>query len=229
MDENKRPGRLQFSLRGLLVLVTGVAIGLAVGVAGRNATSTLELPSEAQQVLLSPHAISPTDILTIELVGKPSAVHREISGEHLVRPDGTVNLGRFGRVTVGGKTIEEARQAIEQHLSKHMKSPQVAVDVSRNSKKYYVIVEEGGRQALHMLPISGGETVLDAVSAVSAAGGLIDTSSKTVWISRPQGELGVPEVLPVDWERITRRGSAPSNYQVFPNDRVFVSDQRSTQ
>jgi protein involved in polysaccharide export with SLBB domain len=232
MDETKKRGRLQFSLRGLLVLVTGVAIGLAVGVAGRNATRTrfLNLPSEAQQVLLSPHAIRPPDLLTIELVGKLSAVHPEISGEHLVAHDGTVNLGPFGRVTVAGKTIEEARRAIEQHLSKHMKSPRVTVDVSAyNSKKYYVIVQEGGRQAVHSLPMSGSETVLDAVSAVSAAGDLIDTSAKTVWIARPQGKSGGREVLRVDWEGITRRGSAASNYQIFPGDRVFVSDKRWTQ
>ena len=43
------------------------------------------------------------------------AGQQEISGEHLVAPDGRINLGTYGRVRVVGSTIEEARTAIEAH------------------------------------------------------------------------------------------------------------------
>src|SRR5262249_1334391 len=38
---------------------------------------------------------------------------QQIKGEHLVRPDGTINLGIYGSVYVTGKTEKEARKAIE--------------------------------------------------------------------------------------------------------------------
>ena len=41
------------------------------------------------------------------------AAQQQISGEHLVAPDGKVNLGTYGRVRVVGMTIDEARAAVE--------------------------------------------------------------------------------------------------------------------
>ena len=47
-----------------------------------------------------------------------------ITGEHLVAPDGTVNLGTYGLVYVAGMTLEEAKPAIETHLAKYLDEPQ---------------------------------------------------------------------------------------------------------
>ena len=42
-----------------------------------------------------------------------SSGQQQIAGEHLVGPDGTVNLGTYGTVYVAGMTIAEAKDAIE--------------------------------------------------------------------------------------------------------------------
>ena len=46
---------------------------------------------------------------------------RPISGERLVRPDGTVSLGFYGEVEVAGLTIPEAKEKIVQHMRKYLK------------------------------------------------------------------------------------------------------------
>jgi polysaccharide export outer membrane protein len=54
-----------------------------------------------------------------------SAGAQQIVGEHLVGPDGQVNLGTYGSVYVAGMTIDEARETIERKLSNFLLDPQV--------------------------------------------------------------------------------------------------------
>src|SRR5207302_164023 len=93
---------------------------------------------------------------------------QQIRGEHLVRPDGTISLGTYGSVYVAGMTFVQAKYAIEKHLGESLLSPQIAIDVfAYNSKVYYVIIDGGGfGQQVFRLPVTGNETVLDAISQV---------------------------------------------------------------
>jgi polysaccharide export outer membrane protein len=147
-----------------------------------------------------------------------------ITGPYLVGPDGTVNLRQYGAVHVAGKTIAEAKVAIEQHLSQYFDSPEVSVDVAAyNSKVYYVVTEGAGLgDNVVRVPVTGNETVLDAISAI---GGLSQLSSKQIWIARPApGDFGCEQILPVDWVAITKGGATATNYQIMPGDRIFVAE-----
>ncbi|MGL4512559.1 MAG: polysaccharide biosynthesis/export family protein [Lacipirellulaceae bacterium] len=149
---------------------------------------------------------------------------QQIVGEHLVGPDGRVNLGTYGSVYVTGLTIDEAKEGIERQLANYLQDPEVVVDIfSYNSKKYYVITQGGGLgDNVVQQPITGNETVLDAVAAI---GGLSQISSKKIWIARPaRNGLGCEQVLPVDWDDITRGASTATNYQMMPGDRLFISE-----
>src|SRR5580704_6925778 len=74
-----------------------------------------------------------------------STGQQQISGEHLVGPDGNVNLGTYGLIYVAGLTVMEAKDAIEAQLSKYLEHPRVSVDIfSYNSKVYYVVTEGAG-------------------------------------------------------------------------------------
>jgi polysaccharide export outer membrane protein len=148
-----------------------------------------------------------------------------IRGEHLVRPDGTVHLGVYGTgsVYVAGMTLAQAKHAIEKHLSEFLVNPQLSLDVlAYNSKVYFVIFDGGGMgQQVFRLPITGNETVLDAIAQVQ---GLAPVSSKKhIWVARPSPACNeCNQILPVDWDAITQAGSTATNYQLFPGDRVYV-------
>jgi protein involved in polysaccharide export with SLBB domain len=148
---------------------------------------------------------------------------QQIQGEHLVGPDGRVNLGTYGSVYLTGLTIEEARKAIEDQLSEYLENPQVVVDVfAYNSKKYYVVTQGAGfGDNVVTAPITGNETVLDAVATI---GGLSQLSSKRIWIARPAPNgVGCEQVLPVNWDDITQGASTATNYQMLPGDRLFIA------
>ncbi len=148
---------------------------------------------------------------------------QQIRGEHLVRPDGTISLGTYGCVYVAGLTLCQIKEVVERHLSRYLLDPELSIDVfAYNSQVYYVIMDGAGYgQQVFRLPITGNETVLDAISAVQ---GLAPVSSKKhIWLARPAPcQKGCNQVLPVDWNAITQGGSTCTNYQIFPGDRIFV-------
>ena len=153
-----------------------------------------------------------------------SAGAQQIAGEHLVGPDGRVNLGTYGSVYITGMTIEEAKAAIEKQLSNYLEDPKVIVDIfSYNSKRYYIITQGGGfGDNVVPQPITGNETVLDAIAAV---GGISQVSSTKIWIARPAPNgVGCEQILEVNWRDISRGASTATNYQLMPGDRLFIAE-----
>ncbi len=149
---------------------------------------------------------------------------QQITGEHLVGPDGKVNLATYGSVYVSGMTLEQARAAIEEHLAQYLDQPQVAVDVfAYNSKTYYVITQGGGNgDDVTEFPITGNETVLDAIALL---GGISPVSSTRIFIARPAPNgVGCEQILPVNWEEVSRGGSTATNYQLLPRDRLYIAE-----
>ena len=58
-------------------------------------------------------------------------------------------------------------------------------------------------------------------------GGLPQVSSKRdIWVARRSPHGGPDQILPVDWEGTTAAGSAQTNYQILPGDRVYVQSQK---
>ncbi len=145
-----------------------------------------------------------------------------ITGEHLVRPDGTVSLGIYGSVPVAGLTLAEVKQTVETYLAEYVQEPEVNVDVlSYNSKVFYVIMDGGGAgERVQRLPVTGNETVLDAIAAVE---GLSEVSSKRIWVARPApAGTDAAQVMLVNWNDIAAQGVTDTNYQLLPGDRIYV-------
>jgi polysaccharide biosynthesis/export protein len=150
---------------------------------------------------------------------------QQIAGQHLVGPDGTVTLGSYGSIPVVGMTIAQAKQAVEQHLAQYLEDPEVSLDVyAYNSRVYYVITQGAGLgDGVFKFPITGNETVLDAISQIR---GLEQVSSKRIWIARPSDTPAQVQTFPVQWNEITANGAACTNYQILPGDRVFIAEDK---
>ena len=143
-----------------------------------------------------------------------------VTGQYLVGPDGTINLRQYGVVQIAGKTVTEARIAIQNHLKQFLDSPELSVDVvAFNSKVYYIITQGAGLgDSVRRLPITGNETVLDAISQIN---GLSQVSSTKIWIARPAPHnFGCQQILPIEWDAITQGAQTATNYQILPGDRA---------
>jgi polysaccharide export outer membrane protein len=192
-----------------------------------------QIPHELAKATMPPYIIEPPDLLLIEAtvaVNEKLVLDKMqvIRGQHLVRPDGSVNLGIYGPAYVGGLTLDQAREAIYNQLitripRANIQARDLNVDIlAYNSKWYYVITDGGGYgEQVYRLAFTGNETVLDALSQI---GGLPPVSSKThIWVARRgPGDPGCANMLAVDWIGITQRGATSTNYQVLPGDRIYV-------
>jgi polysaccharide export outer membrane protein len=146
-----------------------------------------------------------------------------ISGEHLIRPDGTVQLGVYGSVYVNGMTLDEVKVAVETYLARFIHQPEIVVDVlAYNSKVIYIINDGAGSgDSVVRVPFTGNETVLDVISQVD---GLSEVAAKNnLWVARP-GPHGneITQKMYVDWRGITQDAVTATNYQLLPGDRLYV-------
>ena len=158
----------------------------------------------------------------VSVVWPDLAGEQAITGEHLVRPDGTISLGIYGSVYVAGMSLDEVRMAVESHLAPYISQPRVNVDVlAYNSRVYYVITDGGGYgEQVVRLPCTGNETVIDAIANIQ---GLSQVSSKRIWIARPApAGTGCGQILDVHWQAIAAEGITDTNYQILPGDRIYV-------
>jgi len=218
-DRPQIAGQYQVDPAGMVNL--GPSYGM-VQVEGKTLTEITDHVNRRLQQVLPPGVLPEVSVTLIQSAGQ-----QQIAGEHLVGPDGTINLGMYGTVYVAGLTVNEVRDAVERHLSQYLDEPSVSVDVfAYNSKTYYIITEGAGLgDNVVELPVTGNDTVLRAISRI---GGLTRLSSKSnIYIARPAPPgVGCDQILPVDWVAITKGGNAATNYQLLPGDRVFVGEDR---
>jgi polysaccharide export outer membrane protein len=195
-------------------------------------------PSELHPVLLPSYVIRPPDVLWIDsqrglLTESPKGPVRKqpLTGQHLVRPDGTVGLGIYGSAIVAGKTVEEARETIARLIHARLDATKVkledvidglSVDVlAFNSSVYYVITDGAGQgEQVFRFPVTGNETVLDAISLIN--GLPLVSSPRRIWVARKNAGHPADSIYPVDWKGISQMGAMNTNWQLMPGDRLYV-------
>ncbi len=197
----------------------------------RQPATPLALPRELDKHPTPPYRVEPGDGLLVvpaetdgvgyEAPGgaaKPPPLN--IPADQPILPDGCINLGRYGRLMVAGKTVEEIeamiRTAIQAQIHRDPGIITVRI-ITRDSKVYYVL---GEVNSPGVFPLKGRETVLDAIVA---AGGLNERASRYNGIlSRPTTPYSCRIVLPICWHNIVLLGDTTTNYQIMPGDRVYI-------
>src|SRR4051794_26934847 len=224
----------------LLGLVVTLACGCQTVRTPEEKIAKSNLPREFTKVSMPDYVVEPPDLMIVEVL--EALPGRPISGERLVRPDGKISLGFYGEVFVAGLTTDEIKEKIVLHLRKYLpdevlglteidqkdnsvkpveprESNRVFVDVTAYNSKYYYV--QGDVAAPGKMPITGNETVLDAINY---AGGLIPTAApQNIRLVRPAPPGACCEqVLPVNLAAIISAGDPTTNYQIMPGDRLVV-------
>jgi polysaccharide export outer membrane protein len=217
----------------------GIAAGLllAVGCSGSNALfphtykmlpSARDIadsmrptdPRELSKQALEAYYIQPGDVLLLEVTDLESDIR--VPADQTVMPDGTIDLGQYGRIVVAGLTIEQIEVLVHdtiqaQEKDRTIKPLNVRLNVAE-SAVYYVLGEVNSPGAY---PLIGRETVLDAIQT---AGGLSERASDCqIILSRPTPPNSCRIVLPVCYMSIVQLGDTTTNYQIRPGDRVYVA------
>jgi protein involved in polysaccharide export with SLBB domain len=210
--------------RGLTLFPQGHAMIDAAKYLRAAYPAPLPLPKELDKRPLPPYTVEPGDVLLVQPADLDSPVR--LPADQPVMPDGTINLGRYGRIQVAGKTVDEIETAARAFVEAQAKDggkekevgPITVRVVTRVSKVYYVL---GEVNAPGSFALSGRETVLDGILA---AGGLSDRASRRNSIlSRPTPQNGCRIVLPICYREIVQLGDTSTNYQLLPGDRIYIA------
>ncbi|HET6881580.1 MAG TPA: polysaccharide biosynthesis/export family protein [Pirellulales bacterium] len=184
----------------------------------RKVPANAVVPRELDKTVLSAYILQPGDVLLVEPVQLDSPLR--FPADQTVLPDGSIDLGRFGRLIVAGRTLEQIESDVTAAV-KALEKEGGAVNVrlvDPQSAVYYVLGEVSSPGSY---PFIGRETVLDAILA---AGGLTDKASPcNIILSRPSTPCGCRTVIPICYNNIVQQGDTTTNYQVMPGDRIFVA------
>jgi protein involved in polysaccharide export with SLBB domain len=174
-------------------------------------------PKELNKSLLPPYILEPGDGLLVQPADLDSPVR--LPGDQTVLPDGTIDLGKYGRFIVAGKTVDVIEKEVRQVVEAQTKDagPITARIVTRASKVYYVLGEVNAPGAFN---INGRETVLDGI--IAAGGVNRQAAQRNIILSRPTAPDGCRIVLPICYRQIVQLGDTSTNYQLMPGDRIFV-------
>ena len=187
----------------------------------RNMKNTVteipQVPRELDKGLTSSLTAEPGDVLLVQPADLDSPIR--LPGDQPVLQDGTISLGKYGRLPVAGRTLDEIESMVKAQISSVVKDagPITIRLVNRQSKVFYVV---GEVNAPGTFPLTGRETVLDAILQ---AGGLNDKASRqNIVVARPTPPGSCRIVLPVCYKEIVQLGDTTTNYQLAPGDRVFI-------
>lgn len=84
-------------------------------------------PHEGAMIDPPEYRVEPPDLLLVEVL--ESLPGRPISGERLIRPDGTISLGFYGDVHVRGLTVTQVKVKVIKHLRRFLTDEVLGIEV----------------------------------------------------------------------------------------------------
>jgi protein involved in polysaccharide export with SLBB domain len=194
------------------------------------------------------YVVEPPDLIIVEVL--EALPGRPISGERLVRPDGSISLGYYGDIRVAGLSIAEIKEKVVLHLRKFItdetlglveinyetgerktdpKTNKIKEIPPRETDRVFVDVTSYNSAASYVegdvllpgrIPYTGGDTVLDLIHH---AGGLLPIADRAkIRLVRNFPKGSPTQILPVDYEELTMGTDSSTNYLILPNDRLVV-------
>lgn len=171
------------------------------------------VPAGTSVTLPSDYVIGPADVLTITYRNE-----KEMTGDHIVRPDGKITLPLFGDIDAVGVTPEALTGQLVKVSDKLFVNPTISVGVKViNSRKVSITgyIEKPGMYDI-LAP-------MDVVQLISLAGGLREyTSGKAITILRTEGAKQTS--FRFNYKEVLEGKNLNQNIQLKPGDRVLVPE-----
>jgi protein involved in polysaccharide export with SLBB domain len=193
--------------------------------------------------------IEPPDLLLVEVLA--ALPGRPISGERLVRPDGSISLGYYGDVQVGGLTIPEAKEKIIQHLRKFLTDDTLGIIAEQTDETGEPKLDPTTGKPCMRDPKDSAMVFVDVTAynsrnyyvqgevhapgkmpftgnetvldVIQFAGGILPSADRShVKLIRSYPKGSPVQVLPIDFEEVTMGTDASTNYTILPNDRLVI-------
>ena len=155
----------------LLLSTSLLLLAVASSACSKRGVQATEVPPPA----LDDTTLGPGDALTVRVYGE-----EEMTGNHQVAPDGTINFPLLGAVQVNGLEPTEVAEKIQTELRTRdlMRNPHVSVYVDEYASKRVSVV--GAVANPGTFPLEPGMTVVQAISMAGGFSSLADRDGTVV-------------------------------------------------
>lgn len=156
------------------------------------------------------------DSVRVDVFGRP-----EVSGRHLLGPDGVITLPIAGDLRLSELTREEARQMLEQRLRPYFRQPHVTLGIEDYSSNQVTVlgrVERAGMQKFPHPP---------TLAEVLAGAGAMPILDKQATLTRCAIMRGRDRLIWVDLKALLN-GDPAYNLRMKKGDIVFIPDSSDT-
>lgn len=157
------------------------------------------------------------DVLSLQVIGRP-----EISGNHVVGPDGRITVPVAGAVKVADLSREEAAQAVRRSLERYYVNPSVIFRVEQYTSNRVTVL--GRVQVPGQLAFDHSPTLLEAL----AKAGSLPVIDKQATLTRCAIFRGRDKIIWVDLKRLINGGETAYNVRLAKGDLVYIPDSSDT-
>ncbi len=164
------------------------------------------------------YTIGDGDEIDIQVVSRP-----ELSGHHLVGPDGRISLPLAGSFEIKNQTREGAARAIAKSFEKYYTSVDVTVRVSKYGSNRILVTGHVSKPGV--LYFDNAPTLLEALSK----SGVTTTKGKENEPSLPQRCAifrGKDLVAWIDLKSMLERGESVADFRLRRDDVLYVPDEQ---
>ena len=154
------------------------------------------------------------------------------NGRHQVQIDGTLNLPLIGNVSVGGMTLDEAKEVIQGKYGEYLQIPIVNLNLLAARPLKIAIAGEVQRPGSYTIsPIvsqngdsQGGTQLPTVTKALRVAGGITTSADiRQIKIRRPHPQFNAPEqVISINLWELLQSGDLAQDIPLRDGDTLFV-------
>jgi polysaccharide export outer membrane protein len=181
-----------------------------------RAISSTEMVQEFSAPPVEAYSLSAGDDIFVEVWGRP-----ELSGKHMIGPDGKITLPVAGVTTLAGMTRDAAQEAIKQTLSKFYSDLSVTVRVDHYSSYHvYILGRVSNPGALQF------ETQPTLLEVLTRAGSLPigGIGADKAGLVRCAVFRGGDKIVWINLKSLMTQGNLALNIRLARNDLVYLPD-----
>lgn len=157
------------------------------------------------------------DVLSLQVWGRP-----ELSGRHVIGPDGVITVPVAGPTKVVQMTREEAAIKVRDNLGKYYLEPNVQFGVDQYVSNRITVL--GRVQNPGMISFEQPPTLLE----VLAKAGSLPVIDKQATLTRCAIFRGREKIIWVDLKRLLNNGDVHLNLRMMSGDLIYIPDSADT-
>jgi polysaccharide export outer membrane protein len=163
----------------------------------------------------SEFVLGPSDVLHINVWKNP-----DLSGDTIVRPDGTITLPLVGDIHAAGRTSAEVRQELTQRLATFIKDDSAVVTVAVMAINSYRFTVSGNIERPGTYSSSHYVTVAEALALAGGPNRYADPEETVV--IRTDALKGGTRRIPIDYPGMQAGKRPEQNIALLPGDVIYV-------